>query len=146
MDWVGFLPYDSLLGRMDPPEGWMATANQRLVADQDPHPISFSWTAPYRYQRIGSLLESMKAPSAEDFRDMQMDVHSLQAERLLPRILSFPYEDKSAQAAVWILKKWDREVRADSQGAALYEVFLTQWGRTYPSTFTPPPSPMPFRM
>ena len=130
MDWVGFLPYSDLPSQIDPPQGWIATANHRVVMDQDPHPISFAWTAPYRYERIAQHLQGLKAPSVEDFQRLQMDVHSLQADRILPRVLSFSYQDPKAQAAVEILKRWDHEVRAESQGAALYEVFLTEWVRS----------------
>lgn len=130
MDWMGFLSYSDLPTRVDPPEGWIATANQRVVSDQDAHPISFAWTSPYRHQRIAQLLQDLSAPSTEDFRRIQMDVHSLQAERILPPILSFSFQVEKAKAAVEILRGWDRKVEPESRGAALYEVFLTQWVKT----------------
>lgn len=130
MDWEGFLPYAALPSRVNPSDGWIATANQRVVDDQTPHPISFAWCAPYRYERIAQLLKGLDAPSADDFRRIQMDVHSMQADRILPKILSLQYSDGKALAAVRILREWDREVRRDSVGATLYEVFLTQWVRT----------------
>ena len=130
MDWTGFLPYSDLPTRIDPPEGWIATANQRVVSDQDAHPISFAWTGPYRHQRITQLLQELSAPSSEDFRRIQMDVHSLQAERILPPILSFSFQAEKAKAAVEILREWDRKVEPESRGAVLYEVFLTQWVKT----------------
>jgi penicillin amidase len=132
MDWTGFLPYSDLPTRLDPPEGWIATANQRVVSDQDApdaHPISFAWTGPYRYQRIAQLLQELSAPSIEDFRRIQMDVHSLQAEKIIPQILSFSLQAEKAKAAVEILRGWDRKVEPESRGAALYEVFITQWIR-----------------
>jgi len=130
MNWAGFLPYTCLPSCVDPPERWIATANQRVVGDQDTYPLSFSWTAPYRYERIAQRLRELSGPSMEDFRRIQMDVHSLQADRILPRILSFAYRDEKAKVAAHILEKWDREVRSQSQGAAVYEVFLVEWVRT----------------
>jgi len=129
MDWIGFLSYSDLPACLDPPEGWIATANQRVVSDQDAHPISFAWTTPYRHQRIVQLLQNLSAPSSEDFRRIQMDVHSLQAERILPPILSFSFQDEKAKDAVEILRRWDRKVEPESRGAALYEVFITEWVR-----------------
>ncbi|MDH7498836.1 MAG: penicillin acylase family protein [candidate division NC10 bacterium] len=130
MDWTGFLSYSDLPARLDPPEGWIATANQRVVSDQDAQPISFAWTSPYRHQRITQLLQDLATPSSEDFRRIQMDVHSLQAERILSPILSFSFQDEKAKAAVEILRGWDRKVKSESPGAALYEVFVTQWVKT----------------
>ncbi|MBA7650223.1 Acyl-homoserine lactone acylase QuiP [subsurface metagenome] len=130
MDWAGFLPYSKLPCSEDPPEGWLATANQRVVKDGEAHPISFSWCSPYRYERIAALLQNLPSPSLEDFHRIQMDVHSLQAESLLPRILSYQYRNCKARKAIKMLREWDREVRTDSRAAALYEVFLTEWLRT----------------
>ena len=66
----------------------------------------------------------------ENFLRIQMDVHSLQADRILPRIFSFAYRDEKAKVAAHILEKWNREVHSQSQGAAIYEIFLVEWVRT----------------
>ena len=34
---------------MDPAEGMIATANQRIHAPDYPHPLTYDWTAPDRY-------------------------------------------------------------------------------------------------
>jgi len=130
MDWEGFLPYEDLPHRVNPPDGWLATANQHLeLGDPDGPALSFAWCAPYRYLRIVQLLKGLNRPSLEAFRRIQMDVHSLQADRILPKVLAYGYRDERARRAASLLRRWDREVRANSAGAALYEVFLTQWVR-----------------
>lgn len=129
LGWDGFLPYEQLPSAMNPPEGTIVNSNNRVVTDADTHPISNMWSAPYRYERVVSLLQGSKNPSVEEFRKMQLDVYSHQAEEILPKVLSYPYRDARAQEAARILRDWDRQVRADSRGAAVYEVFLTQWVR-----------------
>jgi len=129
MDWTGFIPYDKLPHCMDPPEGWIATANHRVIKEEGSPALTYSWVAPYRYNRIVGLLSAGDTATVEGFRRMQMDVHSLQAERLLPKILSFDYADKRAREAVSFLKNWDREVRAESTEACIYEVFINEWVR-----------------
>jgi penicillin amidase len=130
-DWKGFLPYDSLPHRFDPPEGWLATANnppEQWVGSA----LSYIWAPIYRYQRISQSVAKMAAPSVEDFRQLQLDTHSLQADRLLPKLLaySFPGDTPPLGAAVRnaarMLGEWDREVRPESRGAAVYEVFLDE--------------------
>ena len=128
-DWTGFVPYDSLPHVMDPARGWLATANTPPEGTPDGRPLSYSWCAPYRFQRIVDALSKMQAPRAEDFRRLQMDVHSLQADRILPLLLANPFTDPKAVEAARILAGWDREVTAGSAGAALYEVFLVQLER-----------------
>ena len=124
-DWTGFLSYDSLPHAVDPTEGWLATANQRPTGWNGPA-LSYTWAAPYRYEWIASVVGSMRAPGIEDFRRLQMDVHSVQADRILPKVLSFAFTDGRARKAVDILKAWNREVDPGSAGAALYEVFLVE--------------------
>lgn len=129
MNWNGLLPYEDMPGVLNPPDGSIINSNNRVVTGSDPHPISNMWSAPYRRERIGTLLEEMDNPTVEDFRKMQMDVYSLQAEEILPRVFAHSFQNEKAREAVQILKDWDRQVRADSPGAAVYEVFLTKWVR-----------------
>ena len=121
--WTGFLPYDSLPHRFDPVEGWLATANNPPAGWTGP-PLGFTWAPPYRYERIAQAVGSMKAPGVEDFRRLQSDVHSLQADRLLPKVLALPLGSAQAREAAAILRAWDHEVTPVSAGAALYEVFI----------------------
>ena len=129
MGWEGYLPFDQMPNAFNPPKGYIINCNQRIVTDDDPNPISNSWSAPYRHDRVLSLLQDMGKPSVEGCRKMQMDVYSLQAAALLPKVLSYTFEDPKALEAVSMLAAWDRQVGADSRGAAVYEVFLTEFVR-----------------
>ena len=123
-DWSGFLPYDRLPFRRDPTAGWIATANHRSV-EEGPH-ITYAWCAPFRVERIRSLLEKHPNPTAEEFRQMQLDRYSLQAQRLLPRVVAQEYCDPLAKEAAEILRGWDRELDRESAGALVFSVFHTE--------------------
>jgi penicillin amidase len=126
MDWKGFLSYSKLPQDYDPPQGWLASANNRIVDDFDSHPLSFQWSAPYRQQRIVEVLGSLDRPGCEELSRLQMDSYSLLAERLLPELLGFSYKQAKAKQAVELLSSWDRKVEAESVGAAVFEVFVSQ--------------------
>ncbi|UCB47292.1 MAG: penicillin acylase family protein [Spirochaetota bacterium] len=130
MNWDGFLPFEQMPGTYNPTRGFIINCNNRVVTDDDPHHISYSFGAPYRYERVAALLGELDIPTIEDCRRIQLDVYSLQAENILPKLFNYTFQDEKAVAAIKILKKWDRQVRKDSQGAAVYEVFLNQWVRT----------------
>ena len=125
-DWSGFVPYDSLPHVFDPPRGWIATANYRPEGPETGRPLSYSWCPPYRYRRIVDALQNMHGPRAEDFIRLQMDLHSLQADRVLPALLAHPFTDPRAIEAARMLAGWDREVTAKSAAAAVYEVAIIQ--------------------
>lgn len=124
-DWKGFLPYDELPHSVNPAEGWMATANNPPQGWKKP-PLTHTWAPIYRHQRISSLVSLMKEPTVDQFRALQADVHSLQADRLLPKVLALPRQSRDAEEAARMLEAWDHEVTAASAGAALYEVFLDE--------------------
>jgi len=126
MGWDGFLPFAQMPRSYNPPEGFIVNCNDRVVGDADPNPISNSWSAPYRHDRVMSLLKDMGEPTVDGFRKMQMDVYSPQAETLLPKLRDYTFRDPGAMEAISLLEGWDRQVAADSCGAAVYEVFLAQ--------------------
>jgi penicillin amidase len=129
MDWTGFLAPGALPRLIDPPAGRLANANQRPFLPEGCPAISHSWCPPYRCLRIESMLDELIAPGAEDFRLLQQDVLSLQASRLLPRMLAYNYRDPRALEAAALLAAWDCRVEADSPAAALWELFLVAWMR-----------------
>jgi penicillin amidase len=71
----------------------------------------------------------MHAPGVKDFQALQMDVHSGQADRILPLIRGLPLQDPRAREAAFMLESWDREVKAESAAVVVFEVFLTELSR-----------------
>jgi penicillin G amidase len=133
-DWTGFVPYDQLPQLFDPADGWIATANHRPERVPEGPVLSHVWFGPWRVRRIAAALEAMRAPDVDDFRRLQMDVHSLQADSLLPRLEALVTHETALQGAgareaAALLRSWDREVRAESAGAAVFEVFITELTR-----------------
>jgi len=124
-DWNGFLPFEAMPHLRDPEEGYIVTANYRPEKYDGPV-LSHIWCAPYRYRRIVSAIQGMRRPGVKEFQALQLDVHSGQADRILPLLHGLAFEDPRAAEAALLLAGWDREVRAESAAAAVFEVFLTQ--------------------
>ena len=54
-EWERFLEADELPVEFNPPQGWVASANEMNLPEDYPHEdkkVGFEWYAPYRYQRI----------------------------------------------------------------------------------------------
>ncbi|MBW8830102.1 MAG: penicillin acylase family protein [Burkholderiales bacterium] len=83
-DWDGYLEASLTPREMDPPRGWIGTANQKIHAAGYPHYITNEWAPPYRMQRIEQMLAAKRQHSIDSLRDMQADVMSLATPRLLP--------------------------------------------------------------
>lgn len=55
--WKGFIPPAEMPRVVDPPSGFLVTANQRVVGTSYPHVVSTDWASPTRARRIRDLLE-----------------------------------------------------------------------------------------
>jgi penicillin amidase len=56
-DWRGFVPQGEMPRVVNPAEGFLATANQRVAGTSWPHVLGTDWPSPARVRRIATLLE-----------------------------------------------------------------------------------------
>ncbi|GED55550.1 penicillin acylase family protein [Brevibacillus borstelensis] len=132
-DWVGFIPFDQLPEAVNPEEGYIVTANNKIVDDSYPHIITKSWAAPYRAQRIAEVIESKKGRlTANDMIQLQTDVLNLQAKQLLPILI--PLVEKAdlndiEGKALELLKSWDYKESPDQAAPLVYHFWMDQWNR-----------------
>ncbi len=127
--WQGYIPFEALPHLIDPPRGFVVTANNRTAPDDYPYPLSGTWSGGYRAKRIREMLEARPKLSREDCQKMQLDVHSGRATLAIPAMLKVVGADADARVrqAVEALRKWDCVVRSDSAAAAIFNVFFTRW-------------------
>jgi len=59
-EWSGFLPTSKLPHSLNPPAGFITTANHRMIPEDYPYKVGFEWEPPYRFERIRSVLESAR--------------------------------------------------------------------------------------
>ena len=50
--WIGLVPFEGMPHAVDPPRGWLATANNRLAADDYPYSLAGTWASGHRAARI----------------------------------------------------------------------------------------------
>lgn len=127
-EWQGFIPFGELPHAYNPPEGYIATANNRVVDDAYPYLLGTDWAPPYRAERIVELIESMSSGgetiSVDDVAAMQADQTSTQVRTLLPFLLSVPANDARQQQAIDLLQSFDGVMRMESTAAAIYQAWM----------------------
>ncbi|MDX8360811.1 penicillin acylase family protein [Cytobacillus sp. IB215316] len=87
-EWEGFVPWEELPTIVNPEEGFISTANNKVVDDSYPYHLSNIWAQPYRQQRIRDVLLSKDTFSMEDMKNLQLDNKNLYAEEFVPMFLS----------------------------------------------------------
>ena len=111
---------------VDPPRGWIATANQRIHAPDYPHYITSEWAVPYRQQRIEQLLAAKPRHSLESLREIQSDVVSLATQRLLPHLRRAQSTHALATAAMQQLGAFHGTMRADAAAPLIFWAWARQ--------------------
>src|SRR5262245_24189094 len=127
--WKEYIPFEAMPHLIDPPRGFVVTANNRTAPDDYPFPLSGTWSGGYRARRIRETLEARPKLSRDDCQTLQLDVHSGRATLAVPPLVKAVEvnADASARQAINLLKQWDCVVRSDSAAAAIFNVFFTRW-------------------
>jgi penicillin amidase len=133
-EWTGFVPFDALPALADPPEGFIATANTQIHAENYPYPLQSVYASPFRVRRIRQMLDGRDGLTLDDMRRMQADVYVLHAEPLRPALVAaLDDTDRTWTAeehtALELLRAWDGFAEVDSPGAAIWEVTYSNWMR-----------------
>ncbi len=120
-DWTGrFVPYDQLPSQLDPPEGFIASANQAPVGPSYTPYLGRSYDRGYRSQRIVELLTKKGKLSVEDMSEIQLDTRNGFAPTLVPYLLEVDPGSRYYSAGQRLLEGWDYTQPADSAAAAYY--------------------------
>jgi penicillin G amidase len=125
-EWSGFVPNDELPHQFNPPQGFVVTANHKMIPNKYPYKVGYSWAPPYRYQRITQVLQQAQSVNKLDvpaMQRLQSDVQSLPAVQLID-LLRRSAASQEPSAASKLLFGWNGELDRDSAAAALYEVWL----------------------
>ncbi|CAB3679044.1 penicillin acylase family protein [Achromobacter pestifer] len=127
-EWAGILPGSALPRAYNPPEGYVATANEyNLPADFAYKDMSArTWAEPYRVQRIREVLAEGKGLTVQQSQDLQYDNLSIPARTLAGYAKSLNSADPATNEALALLKDWDYRMGADSRAASVYAFWLPE--------------------
>ncbi len=133
--WTGFVPFSELPSVLNPPEGYIVTANNAVAPAGSGPFLTSDWDAGYRAARIDALVRGLidegDPISAEDMSRIQADDRNAVADLLVPRLLEL---EGLPSAARDLLAGWDHHDEADSAAAAFFNVF---WKTLLDDTFRP---------
>ncbi len=133
-DWTGQLPVEKYPFSLNPPQGFLASANQQPVdAAVNNAYMGSDWYSPWRAMRINALLRADSAVTPDDMRKFQTDPGSARAELFVPyflaaaaRVDSGGHANAELATAAALLAKWDRRYVRDDKGAVLFEAAMSE--------------------
>lgn len=120
-EWRGFIPFEEMPRALDPAPGFLATANNRPVADDHPDYICTDCHPPYRARRVAELLAEPALRSVEGAATIHADTLSRPAAEMQARVARLAAALSPAAAALRAeLLAWDARMDAGSRTAARY--------------------------
>ena len=125
-EWIGEIPFAEMPHALNPKQGYIVSANHRLVDDDYPHYLGQIWRNGYRAQRIEQLIHSQDKLSLGDCQRFQQDFYSIPGHQLAKQLQYLEPTTEAAYLSWHRLAHWDGWLGADSVGGAVYEVFITQ--------------------
>lgn len=126
-DWRGFIPFNELPHVYNPPQGFIATANNRAADSSYPFYLSHFFEPPFRARRIQDVLSRHEKFSPADMGRLQLDDISLHARELIATLKTdlaqISESDAVVTNAVHRLLCWDGSCPESSVAAAIFHVF-----------------------
>ncbi|MBC7672058.1 MAG: penicillin acylase family protein [Polaromonas sp.] len=141
-DWAGYLPIKQKPHAYNPPDGYIATANNNLTPENYPYrdAIGWSWADPYRFARIAEVLGAGRRVSMMDMMRLQNDYTSIPARSLVPLLADLPAADAVTEQARLTLLGWDRVLDKGSTAAGVYEAWYRQLTTMVTEVMVPAPA------
>jgi penicillin G amidase len=136
-DWIDEIPFEELPSVLNPPEGYIQTANQRVISGDYPHHLTADtdWAYGHRGARLVELLEPATDLDAMDVATMQLDAANLNARAMVPYLEDLDLDgDERLEEVRDLIVGWDHQQDARSAGAAAFEAW---WRHLLLRTFTP---------
>ena len=135
-EWIGITGYNETVVLIDPPKGYIVTANNRMASSALKLGLTQGHYSTARAKRIEELIEEkIKAKqkiTLDDMKAWQLDVVDLFAREEFPGLLKVAdnYKRKfsginatKVSEAIELAKGWDGSMDGDSVGALIYGVW-----------------------
>jgi len=124
--WQGYIPQGSNPHVLNPPEGFIESANQRPVDSTYPYFIPGNYIVP-RGIRLSNRLREMQQITPQDMMQLQNDYYCTTASEALPLLLRNLDEanlDTKQKSYLDQLRQWDYYATADSKAMTIYQSWM----------------------
>lgn len=128
-EWQGWVPFEHNPYTVNPPQGYIASANQFPTDTTYPYYLHWEFATFERGKRIHERLQNLQNATYKDLQSIQLDSKNLLAEVALPVMLNLIDENQMTHPT-WLrqLRKWNYLHEPSSVEASL---FMEWWKQFY---------------
>jgi len=122
-----YIPFDQMPNAVDPPSGFLATANARVTADKTPYPLTGEWGDPYRVERIYKSLDGRDHLKPAEMLAVQTDIYS-EVDQEMGHRFAYAIDhtpgpegngDARMRQAADLMRSWDGRLTTDSAATSI---------------------------
>lgn len=123
--WQAFIPKEQNPHVLNPPENFVASANQRSASRNYPYYFTGTFEN-YRNKTINQTLRQSEKITVEDMKKMQFDAYSAKAAEFISVLPESCAAIKGTSNIPWYtkLKSWDAQYRRKAQEPVFFELYL----------------------
>lgn len=132
-NWTGWVPLSERPAIVNPPQGWLGTANHRTVPDSTPYFYSSYFSPDYRIRRMFELFDGDDVVTTEQHWQAMRDDLNLLARDVVPLMVAALQDHEPTATLADVLNGWDYRDDAD---AAAPLIFQEIWRRLVDETLT----------
>ncbi|GAA6750305.1 penicillin acylase family protein [Thermus antranikianii] len=128
-DWQGYRKPEDWPKVLNPKEGFLVTANNKVTPQVFPYALTYDWAEPYRAERIRELLLAKERLSLEDMKAIQQDQKTLLFRDFRPVLELLNPLSERAKAVRERLLAWDGSMDKGSEEALVFALWYTELTR-----------------
>ncbi|GHF35292.1 penicillin amidase [Deinococcus metalli] len=126
-EWAGYVPFAQLPHTLNPADGLVVTANNKVMPDSAMLGTARNWAEPYRAERITQLLQAKPTGlSVADVQRVQLDTTSSVWRDFRAALLKTVPDGEASARALDLLRTWDGAETVDSVPATIFEAWMMQ--------------------
>jgi penicillin amidase len=122
-EWQGVVPFEEMPRARDPEQGFVATANQRIVGPDFPHHISHDYAPPHRAARVNARLRPLKNATPADMAAVHADKLSIPSRSFVTLARALEPLDAASREARDRLLAWDGTMGPADVPPTIYAVW-----------------------
>lgn len=127
-EWTGDVPFNDLPQAINPPEGFIGTANQRVIDGDEPY-LAYEFSPASRAARVIESLRGAEPMTPKAIAALQADTTSVRARGWMRYLASRPAMAGTAEQARALLGSGDGNLAAQGALGLLYGCFYRQLAR-----------------
>ena len=125
-DWQGWIPQLHNPHVINPPRGFVSSANQFSADTTYPYYLGWEYAYYARAERINERLTAMQRATPDSMRRLQNDNYSIHARDVLPQLLSYVSQNQLSgeqMQAYQAIAVWDKQYDPDATGPTIFNLW-----------------------